>query len=106
MFQSSNDYNEDSGVNDITWEEVYPSIALFVMGMDIWNTVLSVIGCIGNIFVLLIISRWKLMSSGAAFMYSLALTDFLSLFWDGIIDEVKKLYQAFKNLELSTQNNA
>ncbi|XP_075263965.1 uncharacterized protein LOC142355792, partial [Convolutriloba macropyga] len=88
---SSNDYNEDSNVNEITWEEVYPSIALFVMGMDIWNTVLSVIGCIGNIFVLLIISQWKLMSSGAAFMYSLALTDFLSLFWDGIIDELLPL---------------
>ena len=38
--------------------------------------------------MMLIISKWKNLSSGAAFMFSLALADFQSSFFDGVIDEL------------------
>ena len=39
-----------------------------------------------------IVFKWENMSSGAAFMFSLALADFLGVFYDGIIDELLPLF--------------
>ena len=74
------------------WEEVYPTIANLILSLDILCSVISIIGCIGNVLTMVIISKWKDISSGAAFMYSLALTDLLAVFYDGILDELLPLF--------------
>ena len=70
------------------WEDMYPVISNVVFGLDIICAVISVFGCIGNVFIMKIVSKWENISSGAALMFSVALADFLSVFYDGFIDQV------------------
>ena len=59
---------------------MYPISAGFVLGLDIASSVIAALGCIGNVFVMMVISKWKNISSGAACMFSLAMADFLAIF--------------------------
>ena len=63
-----------------------------MFGLDIVNSIISTLGCIGNVFTMLIISKWDNISSGAAFMFALALTDLMAVFYDGIIDCLLPLF--------------
>ncbi|XP_075248342.1 uncharacterized protein LOC142341304 [Convolutriloba macropyga] len=77
------------------WEELYPVIAQLVFSLDLSCAIISLFGCVGNLLVMMIISKWRNMSSGAAFMFILALADLMSVFYDGIIDEALPLFGFF-----------
>ena len=57
-----------------------------VFWLKLSQSVISVTGCFGNLLIILIISKWKNITSGAAFMVTVAVTDFLAVFYNGIID--------------------
>ncbi|XP_075248292.1 uncharacterized protein LOC142341257 [Convolutriloba macropyga] len=46
--------------------------------IEIISAVIAIFGCIGNIFIILIISKWDSLTSGATFMLLLAIFDFFS----------------------------
>ena len=50
-------------------------------------------GFVGNIAIILIISKWRDLCSGAAFMFSLALADLESIVIDGVIHELLHLHE-------------
>ena len=77
---------------DANWEDLYPSAVTAIFALDIVNSLISTLGCIGNVFTMLIIAKWDNISSGAAFMFALALTDVLAVFYDGIIDCLLMLF--------------
>ena len=68
------------------WTEFYPNMVPVNFALDIVVSIIAFFGCIGNVFTMTIISKWNNISSGAAFMLTLALTDFMSVLYDGIID--------------------
>ncbi|XP_075241859.1 mu-type opioid receptor-like [Convolutriloba macropyga] len=74
-----------------TWEDVYPFVAMVTISLNFTSSLLSILGCIGNSFTMIIISKWKNISSGAAFMFSLALTDLAALSYDGIVETLLPL---------------
>ncbi|XP_063712421.1 cysteinyl leukotriene receptor 1-like [Symsagittifera roscoffensis] len=75
-----------------SWEDAYPDAALFVFAMKILCSTISLFGCVGNVFTMVVISTWDRISSGAGFMWALALTDLLSVFYDGILDTLLSLF--------------
>ena len=75
-----------------TWEDEYPNMVHLILALDIFCVVISILGCVGSILTMLVISKWKNVSSGAAFMYSLALTDLLAVFYDGVLDLMLPLF--------------
>ena len=70
------------------WKLLYPKTAQTTFFLEIFNATLSSFGCVGNIFIMVIISQWKNLSSGAAFMASLALADLQSIVFDGFVYEL------------------
>ena len=67
------------------WETIFPEIANLVLTLDVICSINGVLGCFGNLFTIIIISKWDNMSSGAAFMLSLAITDLITVFIDAIL---------------------
>ena len=67
------------------WQEFYPATAKLVFTLDISCTTISWFGLFGNLFTMLVISKWENMSSGAAFMFALAFSDFFGGVYNGII---------------------
>ena len=59
--------------------------------MEVVTNTISAFGCVGNIFIMIIVSHWDKLTSGGACMFSLALADFLSVFYDAFIDSLPKL---------------
>ena len=64
---------------------------MVTISLNFTSSLLSILGCIGNSFTMIIISKWKNISSGAAFMFSLALTDLAALSYDGIVETLLPL---------------
>ena len=90
--QFENISDADSSSENVKWEDLYPGVVSAMFGLDIVNSIISTLGCIGNVFTMLIISKWDYISSGAAFMFALALTDLVGVFYDGIVDGVPLLF--------------
>ncbi len=76
----------------LTWQEEYPSKANLTFAIDIAIIIISVFGILGSLFTMAIVSKWTKISSGAAFMFILAFTDLLAIFYDGIIDELRPFF--------------
>ncbi|XP_075247700.1 uncharacterized protein LOC142340843 [Convolutriloba macropyga] len=64
--------------SNLEWFELYPDIFFIIFLIEIIAIFISIFGCIGNIFIILIISQWENINSGATFMLILAVFDFLS----------------------------
>ena len=77
----------------LSWEDLYPLVATLAFSLDVITPAISTLGCIGNTFTMIIISKWSSLSSGAAFMFALALTDFMASFYDGIIEGIPPLFE-------------
>ncbi|XP_063714797.1 FMRFamide receptor-like isoform X2 [Symsagittifera roscoffensis] len=76
----------------VDWGSAYPLSKIIRFGVDSLCATTGALGVFGNFVTMLIISKWKNMSSGAAFMFSLALSDFLSVIYNGFIDMARPLF--------------
>ena len=99
MFQSITIINEtefpeqdDEQVVFENWRNYYPITARVVFALDISCATLSSLGFFGNIFTMVIISKWENISSGAAFMFALAFSDLFAGFYNGIIAMTRPLF--------------
>ena len=85
------DENEETKIYQ-NWQEYYPTISRIVLTLDISCTTISWFGLLGNIFTMLVISKWENISSGAAFMFILAFSDFFAGVYNGIIVTADPLF--------------
>ncbi len=83
------------------WTKNYPLHAFFVDAIKVIVVVVAILGIIGNGFTVTIISKWTKLSSGAVFMCSLAFTDALAVFYDGIINEFLPMAFEFELAEIN-----
>ena len=75
-----------------TWVEVFPVAYAVVYGIKAFSATLSMFGVLGNLLTMLVIAQWQNLTSGAAFMFSLALTDFMTVLYDGVIELLLPLF--------------
>ena len=68
---------QDGNESDL-WYEKYPDISFSIFVMQITSLIISIFGCFGNLFTIIIISKWDTLTSGATFMLILAIVDFTS----------------------------
>ncbi|XP_075248357.1 uncharacterized protein LOC142341317 [Convolutriloba macropyga] len=94
--------NDDKAALELEWQEVYSDIADLLYGFDVFSAIISIFGCFGNLLTMQIISKWSKLTSGGAFMYSLALADFMSVFYDGILEKLLNLF----GIRISGTNSA
>ena len=83
---------EDDEISLENWREVFPKSYHLESGLKILSAILSLFGIAGNFLTMLVISQWDNLTSGAAFMFSLALTDLLTVIYDGVIDLLLPLF--------------
>ncbi|XP_075253625.1 uncharacterized protein LOC142345131 [Convolutriloba macropyga] len=75
----------------VEWEDLYPWVEDILLSLDILSVVSAVIGVIGNIFTILVISKWNNLSSGACFMLNLACVDLVAVATDGLFGKFFRL---------------
>ena len=83
---------ESDAVSLQNWEDIFPKASNAVFGLKVISATLSMFGIPGNILTMMVIAQWENLTSGAAFMFSLALTDLLTVVYDGVIDLLLPLF--------------
>ena len=73
------------------WPQFYPAMKKVIFGLDLFCAIVGVLGVLGNVTIMLIISKWKHTSSAATFMFFLASVDLLSVIYNGVIDKIGPL---------------
>ncbi|XP_075248417.1 uncharacterized protein LOC142341374 [Convolutriloba macropyga] len=86
------DYSGDETLSGVTWEDFYPGTSQAIFYIHIGCVIISIFGCFGNVFTMMIISKWSNISSGAAFIWGLALTDLVAVFIDGILEILLQMF--------------
>ena len=69
----------------MAWEDEYPIVASLILPMKVISSLISTLGCVGNLLTMSIIWQWHHLTCGGACMFSLALANFLSLFYSAFI---------------------
>ena len=73
-------------VEELEWFKIHTSIYFAIFLMNAISSIVSIFGCFGNVFIVLIISRWDKLTSAATIMLILAVFDFLSTFYVAIFN--------------------
>ena len=68
------------------WRNYHPNLAQTVTCFNVASFIVCIFGCVGSILTMIIIGNWDNLTSGATFMFTLAFTDMICAFHNGIIE--------------------